>query len=458
MVNYLDIIADHRNQSPTQAAGSGLKAPVFYEGLAHRRKVRSTKKAQTSGRPFEKKTHPKGSSSMAKHRRKQTPAQRAASLRNLKKARRARVKSPRRSSRTTTHERVSRRHRRYRPVQIRRRRRTTPAQRAAAIRNLRKARAAVTTAGRRRGQLHRRPHYVRAYHAKRRNSRRYYVPRHWSREEARRRRHGAMENPLGMGELVVGGLTGVIGFGLADVLDRFLASHALTDTGQKDANGFEVYNDTPPTSGNYQGLYNATAILAPMDAKRWAAGLGLAAIPLVGAHFVKSPVGRSALQFFGFGAGIRVVGKGLVDLTAYMTRKTSSGQRLYDAELRAMAAKAGSPGGGSTDYPTLPSSGVGAPLTPPRLGFGLTPRACYRCGGSASAPAAPTTAPASTPTAPPPQAMQAQPLTHSQQAQPQPPAATSSTPTAPATSTVAAAPRMPPVYSPSSNNRVRRIR
>ncbi len=354
--------------------------------------------------------------------RKQTPAQRAASLKNLRKARRARKgvshagrkHHPKTSARETARRHVARhspRRRRRRnmardtypggwttadverayPSRTRRRKHRTPAQRAAAIRNLAKARSRVTRAGRRRGQLNRRPHQVRGYYGYR-NGRRYHVKAHHSREDNRRRR-GAMENPLGVGELMVGGLTGVIGFGVADVLDRFLATHALTDSGQKDANGFEVYTDTPPTSGNYSGLYNATAILAPMDAVRWAAGIGLAAVPLVGAHFIKSPTGRAALQFFGFGAGIRVVGKGLVDLSSMLLKKTSSGQRLYDAELRAQLAKAGP--SKATGYPTLPTAGLGA--APQAYGFGC---GCQRCSGAPAITPAAVSTPAPAPAVP----------------------------------------------------------
>lgn len=268
----------------------------------------------------------------------QTPAQRRASLKNLQKARAARRGGKHRS----------------------------PAQRAAAVANLKKARAAVTTAGRRRGQLHRKPHMVKAH-----TVRAHTVRAHHSREAAHRRSDAA-ENPLGMGETVAGLVTGVLGFGAADVLDRFLATHALTDGGQKDSNGFEVYTDNPPTSGNYTGLYNATAILAPMDAVRWIAGGVIAGVPILAGHAMRS----SPVTMFGFGAAMRVVGKGLVDLSSYLLRKTSSGQRLYDAELRAMAAKAGSPGGNTSTYPTLPTAGLGA--APMAHGFGCPCGGCRR--------------------------------------------------------------------------------
>jgi hypothetical protein len=305
---------------------------------------------------------------------KQTAAQRKASLRNLAKARRARkggttatkTKTTRRRARTATATPTRRR---------RRRSGATAKQRAAARRNLRKARAAVTTAGRRRGQKRRKPHRVKAYRVRGHVVRRHRVKAHrvrahHSREASRRR--GAMENPLGAGELITGMISGVLGFLAGDALDRTLATHALTDSGNKDANGFEVYTDTPATSGSYSGLYNAAAVLAPMNVTRWAAGLGLAALPLVGAQFVKGPALRAAFQFFGFGVGIRVLGKGLVDVASMMLKKTATAQRLYDAELRAQLAQTPA---NATTYPSLPTAGLGA------AGYGCGCGQCAGCRG-----------------------------------------------------------------------------
>jgi hypothetical protein len=173
----------------------------------------------------------------------------------------------------------------------------------------------------------------------------------------------AMENPLSGVEIFVGGLTGLLGFGVADVLDRYLATHALGGT-------TGAYTDTPPTSGTYSGLYNASAVIAPMGLLRWGVGLGLTAVPLVAARWVKAPVGRSALQFFGFGVGFRVVGKGLQTLFAYVFRNASFGQRLYDGEIRASYLKAG--GGTIPSTVSLPSSGLGEV---PELGCGK----CANC-------------------------------------------------------------------------------
>jgi hypothetical protein len=176
---------------------------------------------------------------------------------------------------------------------------------------------------------------------------------------------GAMENPMTGTELFVGSITGLLGFLTADAVDRLLATHALTDKGTKDASGNELFADNPPTTGSYTGLFNATAICAPMDATRWLAGLGVAGVPLVIAHFISAPMGRSALQFFGFAAGVRIVGKGLIDMTAQLLQTNSTGQRLFDGEMRAAALKANNGNSQAAALASLPSAGLGRT---PRLG------------------------------------------------------------------------------------------
>jgi hypothetical protein len=192
-----------------------------------------------------------------------------------------------------------------------------------------------------------------------------------------------MENPLSGTEIFVGGLTGLLGFGVADVLDRFLASHALTSLGTTSSAGWPQFADTPPTTATfmnpYANMFNAAAVIAPMGAMRWGVGLTLTAVPLIAARWVKSAAGRSALQFFGFGVGFRVVGKGLQDLFAYMFKKTSFGLRLYDGEVRAWAMKTGQlqfvPGTNDetgTLQGSLPAAGLG---DVPLVGCG----ACANC-------------------------------------------------------------------------------
>jgi hypothetical protein len=230
---------------------------------------------------------------------------------------------------------------------VRRRKRRTEKQRRASKRNIKKAQA--TMRGRRASQGHRgRSSKRESYAAERRRPRR------------RSRRSGVMENPMTGVEIFVGSITGLLGFGLADALDRVLATHALTDKGTKDVNGIELYADNPATTGPYAGLFNATAICAPMDVTRWAAGLAMAAVPLTIAHFIGAPTGRAALQFFGFGAGVRIVGKGMTDLVALVTRTTPIGQRLYDGEMRAAALKSG--GAANPALASLPSAGLGRPV------------------------------------------------------------------------------------------------
>jgi hypothetical protein len=172
-----------------------------------------------------------------------------------------------------------------------------------------------------------------------------------------------MENPMGGAELFIGGVMGLVGFLTADALDRVIVTHALTVNPTPGANGVVRYIDTPPTTGNYPNIYNATAICAPMDWRRWLAGVAIAGVPISIAHFVKAPNGRAALQFFGFAAGVRIFGKGLIDLVAKVTSSNPIGQRLYDGEMRAMALHAnnGATTGPGGDLSNLPSAGLGRP-------------------------------------------------------------------------------------------------
>ena len=195
-------------------------------------------------------------------------------------------------------------------------------------------------------------------------------------EKKRRRGHRharetyALENPLGGAELAVGAFTLLIGFGTADVLDRFLATHALTDNG-KASDGSAQYMDTPTTDGDYPGLYNGAAVIAPMGWKRWAAGGAVTIVPIVAAHFVKAPVGRSALQMFGFGAGARVLGKGMIDGLAWLTRKFKFSQQLYAAEQNAAALHAAKGNSNTVEYAKLVKVGLAAPARPgQRVGTG----------------------------------------------------------------------------------------
>ena len=189
-------------------------------------------------------------------------------------------------------------------------------------------------------------------------SRSFRVPRRARRVVA----FAALENPMNGTELFVGMVSGLFGFLGADALDRYLATHPLVDKNAKDASGNELYADNPPTTGNYAGLYNPTAICAPMDATRWAVGLAMAGIPLITAHFVQAPNLRSGLQFFGFAAGVRIVGKALTDLVASTLTNNPIGQRLYDGEMRAMVLKNNQGNMTSPALASLPTAGLGRPM------------------------------------------------------------------------------------------------
>jgi hypothetical protein len=208
------------------------------------------------------------------------------------------------------------------------------------------------------------------------------------RRRRRGRRHGALENPLSGVELFIGTLTGLAGFGTADVVDRIIATHSLTAT---TVGTMTTYTDVPPTSNPAQGtkatygsLFNATAVCAPMDWKRWLAGLAIAGFPIWIGHYIPAPVGRSSLQFFGFGALMRVAGKGLIDMTAALTKSNKTGMQLYAGEQRAAAVYANDGSAGS--LPMQSPTGLGRPaLAPPMMKMGGHQSNCG-CGACKNVP------------------------------------------------------------------------
>jgi hypothetical protein len=162
-----------------------------------------------------------------------------------------------------------------------------------------------------------------------------------------RRNHGyAMENPLSPTEIFAGGLTMLLGLAVADISDRYWATHALT-AGTPSSTGVVPYTDTPAVAagsastmasfgtGLYPGMLNGAAVLAPMNMTRWVSGGVLAAVPFIAAAFTKQPTLRTALQLFGFGVVARIGGKFLVDTFAGLLGSTALGQQLYVNELAA---------------------------------------------------------------------------------------------------------------------------
>jgi hypothetical protein len=212
------------------------------------------------------------------------------------------------------------------------------------------------------------------------------------RRRSPRRRRGAMENPLTGVELFIGTLTGLMGFGTADVVDRILATHALTSV---TAGTTTAYTDVPPTTNPAQGtkatygsLFNATAVCAPMNVTRWLSGLAISGVPILIGHFVSAPVGRSALQFFGFGALMRVAGKGLIDMVAALTKSNATGMRLYSGEQRAAALYNND--GSVSSLPANALTGLGRPqLGAPTLQMHKAGCGCGNCKTGTGYPSMP---------------------------------------------------------------------
>lgn len=399
--NYLDIIEKNRSGGVEHAATT----PVFYERPARRRLTKNRKRAKLLKSASDKTRAAKSGERKTSSRTRKTPKmaskkQKAAARRNIKKAQAAkRAKAASRSraakkaarTRKAKHSRKATRKAAKHTARKARKssKRSRAAKKAARTRKANKAaRKAARKASRKSRKSSRRPkHSRKARKASRRRARRstsLKLPRKARKvyvvaAEKRRRRHsggrrrGAMENPMTGVEIFVGSITGLAGFGLADFVDRMLATHALTDKNAKDANGQELYADNPPADGNYVGLFNPTAICAPMDWKRWIFGLLGAAVPLGAAQLVSGPTARSALQFFGFGYGVRVVGKGLIDGLALLTKSTGMGQRLYDGEMRAAVLKANNGNNQANELASLPAAGLGQPKA-------LAGAPCKDCG------------------------------------------------------------------------------
>lgn len=168
----------------------------------------------------------------------------------------------------------------------------------------------------------------------------------------------SLENPLDGSELVVGLITGVLGFVAADMADRFLAIGSKTPTGA-----------------------TAIATSAPIysDYMRLGAGVGLTAVPLIGAHFVngaKHKNTRTALQLFGLGAGIRTLGHVVSDLIAYALKSNSTVASLYGTEILAQGATTG---GNKVGAGALPEEAMAM-----GVGMGAIPEGLAACCNNTS--------------------------------------------------------------------------
>lgn len=226
-----------------------------------------------------------------------------------------------------------------------------------AARTRKRHKAERAAARRRGGRSHKRGGHKRAYHRKKtrhrkrggRAKRRYKgIVRRANRSgkfvgkggriHGRKRRGGyhragrivrenySMENPLDMGELATGLGMGLLGYIAADLTDRYMAA------------------GRPPLGGT---LY-AEASPIYSDYLRLAVGIGMGALPLVGAHFINGAKHRhirAGLQFFGFGAGIRTLGHLVNDLISSQLKNNSmvgsTVQALYPHEIVSQGQLAG---------------------------------------------------------------------------------------------------------------------
>lgn len=242
---------------------------------------------------------------MGKRKRKTSAKQRAAARRNIKKAQRA----ARRGHRRPKH-RAREAHRRSKRGKRRGHRRTKRRSAREAPHQIRRTKRGRFTARKRAGK-HRTKLVGRI-----------------AGEGRRRRRHhrrGALENPVGGWEILIGIVTGVAGYSTADLIDRFVVSR---DRFQADGKTLKKKRSN-------------TAPLTDDLLVRGGVGVAVAAVPLIGAHFVRTPWIRAALQFFGFGAAFHLTGKAIDDLATYALKDgtaaadgtPSMGQRLFPREL-----------------------------------------------------------------------------------------------------------------------------
>lgn len=110
-----------------------------------------------------------------------------------------------------------------------------------------------------------------------------------------RARASSRNSGMGVGEMVLMGVTGGFGFVLADGLDRMLATYNPSDA-TKPKDKF--------TSDGAGTLANTLNVSSLPGWKRVAAGVSVVAVPAVGSMFVKNPYGRGALEGLALGAGI----------------------------------------------------------------------------------------------------------------------------------------------------------
>lgn len=132
-------------------------------------------------------------------------------------------------------------------------------------------------------------------------------------------------------EIFVGGLVGLATYGIYTMADRYIATR---DTALVKSPSAPIYKDW----------------------MRIALGVGGSAIPIVIAHFVRSPVGRSSLQFAGLAVLFGFGGKLIEDVGAMLLKDNDTGKRLFAGEIFAQDALAQAEKSSAT-----PTGGAGLP-------------------------------------------------------------------------------------------------
>jgi hypothetical protein len=184
----------------------------------------------------------------------------------------------------------------------------------------------------------------------------------------------ALENPLTGSELVIIGVTGVVGATAGSLVDRFIATHALS--APADSTGANTMDAPDATK---QQVYNFQAVNAPMGWQRWLAGVGGSAVFLGVGSYVKSPGWRATWQGMGIGWGLQTLLKGATDLMTMIFGKGAFGERMYAAEIGAANAHKNALVAGAPALAPVQAIGLAAPHAQrPGLGAPQT-TSCSKC-------------------------------------------------------------------------------
>ncbi len=230
------------------------------------------------------------------------------------------------------------------PRRRRRKRRRNPVTVAAAPRRRRHRRrrrnpVAVAAAPRRRRRRHHRRRNPVAAAPRRRRRRHHRRRKNPIALETHRRHHRRRRrNPLSGGKDFASGVLGLVFGGLiASFADRFAATNALTDSGQKDGKGQTIFTDTP-TAGH---LYNTEAPIAPIWTSMKRIGFAAAGVilPFGISAYVKGAGAKSFFQLAGFGALGYVGVKTATDVATKFLGQTKLGNRLLAPEVVAHNAQ-----------------------------------------------------------------------------------------------------------------------